>query len=51
MDSLKAGDKVTVTGFRAKNEESLHVGQATITTADGKRVFAGTGPGRVAAQQ
>ena len=51
MDSLKVGDKVTVTGFRAKNEESMHVGQATITTADGKRVFAGRGPSRVAAQQ
>ena len=51
MDSLKVGDRVTVTGFRAKNEESMHVGQATITTADGKRVFAGTGPSRVAAQQ
>ena len=51
MDSLKAGDKVTVTGFRAKNEESMHIGQATITTADGKRVFAGTGPSRVAAQE
>jgi hypothetical protein len=51
MDSLKVGEKVTVTGLRAKNEESLHIGQATITTADGKRVFAGTGPSRVAAQQ
>jgi hypothetical protein len=51
MDSLKVGDKVTVIGFRAKNEESPHVGQATITTADGKRVFAGTGPSRVAEQQ
>jgi len=51
MNSLKVGDKVTVTGFRAKNEESPHVGQATITGADGKRVFAGTGPSRVAEQQ
>ncbi len=49
MDSLKAGDRVTVTGFRAKNEESLHVGQATITNAEGKRVFVGTGPSRIAA--
>ncbi len=51
MDSLKVGEKVTVTGFRAKNEESKHVGQATITTAEGKRVFAGTGPSRVTAEQ
>jgi hypothetical protein len=46
MDSLKVGDTVTVTGFRAKNEESMHVGEATITTADGKRVFAGPAPDR-----
>ena len=51
MDSLKAGDRVTVAGFLAKNEESMHVGQATITTADGKRIFVGTGPSRVAAAQ
>jgi RecG-like helicase len=51
MDSLKVGEKVTVIGLRAKNEESMHIGQATITTADGKRVFAGTGPSRQAAQQ
>jgi len=50
MNSLKVGDIVSVTGFRAKSEESMHVGQATITTADGKRVFAGTAPDRVAAQ-
>jgi hypothetical protein len=46
MDSLKAGDTVTVTGFRAKSEESMHVGQATISTADGKQVFVGTAPDR-----
>src|SRR5689334_14411454 len=46
MDTLKVGDTVTVTGFRAKNEESLHVGEATMTTADGKRVFAGPAPDR-----
>ena len=51
MDSLKAGDRVTVTGFLAKNEESMHVGQATITDAAGKHVFIGTGPSRVAASQ
>jgi DNA/RNA endonuclease YhcR with UshA esterase domain len=42
-DSLKAGDMVTVTGLRAKNENSMNVGQATITTADGRRMFAQTG--------
>lgn len=45
MNSLAVGDAVTVSGFRAKNEASMHVGQATITTADGKRVFSGTAPG------
>ena len=46
MDSLKAGETVTVSGFRAKSEASMHIGQATITTADGKRVFVGTAPDR-----
>jgi len=50
MDTLKVGDTVTVTGLRAKNEASMHVGQATITAADGKRVFVGTAPARAAAQ-
>ena len=50
MDSLKVGVQVTVTGLRAKNDASLHVGQATITTADGKRVFAGTAPDHPALQ-
>src|SRR6185437_14908762 len=49
VDSLKAGDRVTVSGFLAKNEESMHIGQATITTVDGRRVFVGMGPSRVAA--
>src|SRR5919107_1296510 len=49
-DSLKAGDTVTVSGIRAKNQESMNVGQATITMADGRRIFAGTG-NRDAAQQ
>ena len=43
-DTLKVGDVVTVTGNRAKNPESVNIGQATITTADGHKVFAGTGP-------
>jgi hypothetical protein len=42
-DSLKTGDEVSVTGLRAKNEQSMNVGQATITTADGRRMFAQTG--------
>ena len=50
MDTLKAGDTVTVSGLKAKNEASMHIGQATITTADGKRVFAGPAPSRVEAQ-
>ena len=43
-DMLKFGDVVTVTGMRAKSPESLNVGMATITTADGHKVFSGTGP-------
>jgi cell shape-determining protein MreC len=43
-DSLKVGDVVSVTGSRAKNPESMNVGQATITTADGHKVFTGAGP-------
>jgi hypothetical protein len=50
MDTLKVGDTVTVSGLRAKHETSMNVGQATITTADGKRVFAGAAPGYAAAQ-
>ena len=49
-DSLKTGETVTVSGIRAKNETSMNVGQATITMADGRRIFAGTG-NRDAAQQ
>ena len=50
MDTLKIGDTVTVSGLRAKNEASMNVGQAKITTADGKRVFDGTAPEREPAQ-
>lgn len=42
-DSLKAGEVVKVSGLRAKNEQSMNVGQATITTADGRTMFAQTG--------
>lgn len=40
-DSLKIGEKVTVTGNRAKNPASMNVGQATILTEAGKRIYAG----------
>ena len=41
-DSLKVGEEVTVSGIRAKRDDSMNIGQATITTADGRRMFAGT---------
>ena len=47
-DSLKLGETVTVSGWRAKNDQSRNVGQATITTADGHKVFSGDGPAKVA---
>jgi hypothetical protein len=40
-DTLKIGETVKVTGNRAKNPESLNIGQATILTESGKRVFNG----------
>jgi hypothetical protein len=50
-DSLKVGETVSVTGIRAKREDSFNVGNATITTSDGKRMFAGGTAQREAAQQ
>ena len=47
-DSVKPGDVVTVTGWRAKNPDSPNVGQATITAKDGHRNFAGDGPAKTA---
>lgn len=47
-DSLKVGEVVTVTGWRAKNPDSMNVGQATIRTADGRRIYSGDGPSKVA---
>ena len=44
-DSLKIGDVVSVSGIRAKSATSMNVGQATITTADGRKMF-GTGGNR-----
>jgi hypothetical protein len=49
MDTLKVGDTITVSGLRAKNEASMNIGEAKITTADGKRVFSGNAPGHEAA--
>ena len=38
-DSLKVGDVVTVTGIKAKSATSMNIGQATITLADGRKIF------------
>jgi hypothetical protein len=40
-DTVKIGETVTVTGSRAKSEQSFRVGNATITKADGTKVFGG----------
>ena len=45
-DTLKIGETVSVTGIRAKNPESMNIGQATIITADGRQVFAQGGGNR-----
>jgi hypothetical protein len=50
-DTLKPGDVVSVTGLRAKNDQSMNVGQATITMADGRRVFGQSGAAPAAQQQ
>ena len=44
-DTLKVGQTVSVTGIRAKNPQSMNIGQATIITADGERVFGRGGGG------
>jgi Family of unknown function (DUF6152) len=41
-DTLKIGETVTVSGNRAKNPDSPNIGQATILTESGKRVYAGS---------
>jgi hypothetical protein len=42
-NSLRAGHKVTVNGFRSKNAAQAHVANArTVTLADGRQVFAGS---------
>ena len=50
-DSLKQGDTVTVSGIKAKSPTSMNIGVATITTADGRRIFGTTGRGQAATQQ
>ena len=44
-DTLKTGDTVTVNGISAKSATSMNIGVATITTSDGKHVFAQPGRG------
>jgi len=43
-DDLKIGEPVTVNGIKAKAVGSLNIGQATITTADGRKIY-GQGAG------
>jgi hypothetical protein len=43
-DSLKIGEVVTVTGNRAKNPASMNIGQATILTEKGVKVYSGNNP-------
>jgi hypothetical protein len=38
-DSVKVGEEVKVRGSRAKNPNSMRIGQAQITRADGSRVY------------
>lgn len=40
-DTLKIGQTVNVSGVRAKKADNFRIGQASITTTDGKRVFGG----------
>jgi hypothetical protein len=47
-ETLKIGTVVTVSGWRAKNPESPNVGQATLTAADGSKLFSGNGPSKPA---
>jgi hypothetical protein len=42
-DTVKAGDTVSVSGVRAKIPTSMNIGVATITTADGKRIYGSAG--------
>jgi len=38
-ESIKIGEKVKVTGNRAKNPTSMRIGQAQITKLDGTRIY------------
>jgi len=49
-DSLKIGETVSVSGIKAKRADSMNVGQATITTADGRRMFSGSGQAQAQTQ-
>ena len=49
-EDLKVGEVVSVSGIRAKSETSMNIGQATITTSDGRRIY-GTGANRGQTQQ
>ncbi len=40
-DTLKPGDSIVVTGYRAKDGDNL-AAAATVSTADGKQLFAGS---------
>jgi Family of unknown function (DUF6152) len=40
-DTLKPGDSIVVTGYRAKDGSNL-AAASTVSTADGKRLFAGS---------
>ena len=42
-DSLKQGDQVTIDGYRAKDGSNT-CNSSAVTTADGKRLFAGSSP-------
>lgn len=41
-DTLKIGQQVQVSGVRAKKADNLRIGQASITTMDGKRIYGGS---------
>jgi uncharacterized protein DUF6152 len=47
-DTLKIGETVTVTGNRAKNPASMNIGQATILTEKGVKVYSGNNPNAAA---
>jgi len=44
-DSLKAGERVSIEGFRAKNGSNT-CNSRVVTTADGKRLFASSSSGQ-----